>query len=184
MGFFRLRINLFRLSRLKSLQWLEQKDLCYEPRYRISWGNHVRSSYTRQRQITLYGWKSVFEWASNCSRNFAADISFTSCSSSVSKKMTQLTRKRVDEGWEFKQAVASSFLPVARFLTVAHIDLLHHQLIPDPYIDANELKCLWVSDADWTYRTLHVPEVNFWTYPARSFGFRRLRYGSRCILQR
>ncbi|ERT02499.1 hypothetical protein HMPREF1624_00798 [Sporothrix schenckii ATCC 58251] len=68
-------------------------------------------------------------------------------------------RVDIDQGWEFKQAsslnnaTASSFLPVAQFPTVAHIDLLHHKLIPDPYIDDNELACLWVNDADWTYRT-------------------------------
>jgi beta-mannosidase len=68
----------------------------------------------------------------------------------------------LDRGWKFKQAsslndgTASSFLPVAQFPTVAHIDLLHHELIPDPYIDSNELKCLWVNDADWTYSTEEV----------------------------
>ena len=74
-------------------------------------------------------------------------------------------RTPVVHGWEFKQAstlndsTATSFLPVAQFPTVAHIDLLHHNLIPDPYIDDNELKCLWVNDADWTYRTTKFPEV-------------------------
>lgn len=78
----------------------------------------------------------------------------------------QLTRTAVDRGWEFKQrsalnnSAASSFLPVAQFPTVAHIDLLHHNLIPDPYIDDNETECLWVNDADWTYRTSEVPEVH------------------------
>uniref|UniRef100_A0A8H7N2Y5 Beta-mannosidase B n=1 Tax=Bionectria ochroleuca TaxID=29856 RepID=A0A8H7N2Y5_BIOOC len=72
----------------------------------------------------------------------------------------------LDQGWEFKQAsslengTATSYLPVAQFPTVAHIDLLHHKLIPDPYIDINELKCLWVNDADWTYRTQSIGPVD------------------------
>jgi len=70
-----------------------------------------------------------------------------------------LKRTPLNNGWEFKQttslnnATASSYLPVSQFPTVAHIDLLNHKLIPDPYIDMNELDTLWVNDADWTYRT-------------------------------
>ncbi|KIV83263.1 hypothetical protein PV11_05308 [Exophiala sideris] len=81
--------------------------------------------------------------------------------------MTPVTKTLIDRGWEFKQSstlngsTASSFLPSAQFPTVAHVDLLHHKLIPDPYIDDNELKCLWVNDADWTYRTSEVPHVDF-----------------------
>ncbi|KAI6772990.1 hypothetical protein HG530_003948 [Fusarium avenaceum] len=72
----------------------------------------------------------------------------------------------IEQGWEFKQAsslnngTASTYLPVAQFPTVAHIDLLSHKLIPDPYIDINELKCLWVNDADWTYRTQKIDPVD------------------------
>ncbi|KAF4992379.1 hypothetical protein FDECE_13735 [Fusarium decemcellulare] len=75
-------------------------------------------------------------------------------------------RINLDQGWNFRQSssldngTASSYLPVAQFPTVAHIDLLHHKLIPDPYIDSNELKCLWVNDADWTYRTEKVGPVD------------------------
>lgn len=70
-----------------------------------------------------------------------------------------LEKVLLNKGWEFKQATtlnnstASEFLPVAQFPTVAHLDLLHHGLIKDPYIDMNELESLWVNDADWTYRT-------------------------------
>ncbi|KAJ5805070.1 hypothetical protein N7474_010957 [Penicillium riverlandense] len=80
--------------------------------------------------------------------------------------MTESKRIEVIQGWKFKQAsnlnnsTASSFLPVAQFPTVAHIDLLHHELIPDPYIDSNETKCLWVNEADWTYCTSEVPNLN------------------------
>ncbi|KAF4337248.1 beta-mannosidase B [Fusarium beomiforme] len=72
----------------------------------------------------------------------------------------------LDKGWKFKQTssldngTAISYLPVAQFPTVAHIDLLHHGLIPDPYIDINELECLWVNDADWTYRSEQISPVD------------------------
>jgi beta-mannosidase len=65
----------------------------------------------------------------------------------------------LSQNWTFHQttalndACASSPLPVSQFPTVAHLDLLHHALIPDPSIDTNELSCLWINDADWTYTT-------------------------------
>jgi beta-mannosidase len=78
-----------------------------------------------------------------------------------------LKKTLLDKGWEFRQettlnnSTASEFLPVAQFPTVAHIDLLHHGLIKDPYIDQNELQSLWVNDADWTYRTtFQSPELD------------------------
>lgn len=66
------------------------------------------------------------------------------------KMQVELKRTRLNEGWQFKQttslgegAASSSYLPVSQFPTVAHIDLLHHGLIKDPYIDCNELGTLW-----------------------------------------
>lgn len=76
-----------------------------------------------------------------------------------------LRRIPLDSGWQFKQSTAladgcaSEFLPVGQFPTVSHLDLLHHGLIPDPYLDLNELDCLWVNDADWTYRTSSVGPI-------------------------
>jgi beta-mannosidase len=50
--------------------------------------------------------------------------------------------------------MATSYLPVSQFATVAHPDLLHHGLIEDPYVDTNEMDSLWVNDANFTYRTV------------------------------
>jgi beta-mannosidase len=78
--------------------------------------------------------------------------------------MAPLTRIPVDKGWQFKQSTtlanntASIYLPVSQFPTVAHLDLLHHGLIKDPYIDTNELESLWVNDANFTYRAL-LPSI-------------------------
>lgn len=86
--------------------------------------------------------------------------------------MLELRKVAIDCGSEFRQSsnlnnsTANSFLPVAQFPTVAHIDLLHHGLIPDPYIDDNETKCLWVNDADWAYRT-RVPQKTLPTQESR-----------------
>jgi beta-mannosidase len=74
--------------------------------------------------------------------------------------MPTLKRILVNEGWHFKQSttlgngMATSYLPVSQFPTVAHLDLLHHGLIKDPYVDTNEMDSLWVNDANFTYRTV------------------------------
>lgn len=61
----------------------------------------------------------------------------------------------VSSNWEFRQADKedSKFLPVSQFPTNVHLDLLHHGLIPDPFIGKNELDVQWVGEAKWTYRT-------------------------------
>ncbi|TAQ83851.1 hypothetical protein B7494_g7827 [Chlorociboria aeruginascens] len=87
--------------------------------------------------------------------------------------MTRLHRTPLDKNWQFRQSspqsptptsgIASSFLPVSQFPTVAQIDLLNHKLIPDPYIDTNELDCLWVNHANWIYRTeITREEITGW----------------------
>jgi beta-mannosidase len=61
----------------------------------------------------------------------------------------------INSNWEFRQADKedSKFLPVSQFPTNVHLDLLHHGLIPDPFIGKNELAVQWVGEATWTYRT-------------------------------
>lgn len=69
-----------------------------------------------------------------------------------------MTRFHIDKNWYFRQEstindIAKEYLPVGQFPTVQWMDLLHHKLIPDPYIDTNEIEDFWVNDADWTYKT-------------------------------
>ncbi|KAK4462410.1 glycoside hydrolase superfamily [Cladorrhinum samala] len=61
----------------------------------------------------------------------------------------------IHDNWHFKQADKedSQFLPVAQFPTNVHLDLLHHNLIPDPFIGKNELDVQWVGEAQWVYKT-------------------------------
>lgn len=80
--------------------------------------------------------------------------------------MAPLQRIPINKNWSFRQTshlpssnepIASTYIPVSQFPTVAHLDLLHHNLIKDPYIDTNELDSLWVNDADFSYRTSLPP---------------------------
>ncbi|KAI9824629.1 MAG: hypothetical protein M1832_001719 [Thelocarpon impressellum] len=59
------------------------------------------------------------------------------------------------EGWTFRQAddAQSSSLPVAQFPTNVHLDLLFHNLIPDPFVSKNENHVQWVGERAWSYRT-------------------------------
>ncbi|SPJ78522.1 related to beta-mannosidase [Fusarium torulosum] len=61
----------------------------------------------------------------------------------------------LEKGWSFKKTADGhdAWKPVARVPTVAHIDLLDNGLIPDPFLDMNELDVEWVGETAWTYRT-------------------------------
>lgn len=61
----------------------------------------------------------------------------------------------IADNWHFKQADKddASFLPVAQFPTNVHLDLLHHGLIPDPFIGKNENDVQWIGEKTWIYRT-------------------------------
>ncbi|KJZ76128.1 hypothetical protein HIM_04584 [Hirsutella minnesotensis 3608] len=61
----------------------------------------------------------------------------------------------IHDKWHFKQADLpdSAYLPVSRFPTQVHLDLIHHKIIPDPFIGKNELDVQWVGERAWTYKT-------------------------------
>lgn len=68
----------------------------------------------------------------------------------------------IDKNWQFKEADKkdSSYLPVGQFPTNVHLDLLHHKLIPDPYIGKNELEVQWIGETVWVYKTtFSSPEI-------------------------
>lgn len=77
---------------------------------------------------------------------------------------SETQRKKVipiDKGWHFKQTeiksnyhFAADWLPVSQFPTNVHLDLLHHNLIPDPFIGKNETKVQWVGETTWVYKTI------------------------------
>jgi beta-mannosidase len=60
--------------------------------------------------------------------------------------------------WTLHHAAGEAPVPVdgisATVPGCVHTDLLAAGLIPDPFVDANELVVAWVADADWEYRTV------------------------------
>jgi beta-mannosidase len=71
--------------------------------------------------------------------------------------MAPLSIIPLDKNWLFRQANGSSsaqtFRPTAMFPTNTHLDLLAHDLIPDPFPAKNEEAVQWVEDQRWIYRT-------------------------------
>ena len=68
----------------------------------------------------------------------------------------------INKDWLFKQADKddSSYLPVAQFPTNVHLDLMHNNVIPDPFMGKNELEVQWIGERDWVYKTtFETPDV-------------------------
>jgi beta-mannosidase len=61
----------------------------------------------------------------------------------------------IADNWQFRQADKedSEFLPVSQFPTNVHLDLIHHKIIPDPFIGKNELDVQWIGEVAWVYKT-------------------------------
>lgn len=62
-------------------------------------------------------------------------------------------RNLSSEKWQFKNAKENNWLTASVPGTV-HLDLMDHQLIPDPYKDENEKKVQWVENENWDYQTV------------------------------
>ncbi len=65
--------------------------------------------------------------------------------------------RRALSAWTLHHVGGHAPIPLDRFPAAVpgcvHTDLLAAGLIPDPFVDANELAVAWVADADWEYRT-------------------------------
>ncbi|KAF5360479.1 hypothetical protein D9756_004513 [Leucocoprinus leucothites] len=46
-----------------------------------------------------------------------------------------------------------NWIPASQFPSEVHIELLHRNLIPDPFIGFNEHKVQWIGEAEWLYKT-------------------------------
>ncbi|THX27162.1 putative beta-mannosidase [Aureobasidium pullulans] len=66
--------------------------------------------------------------------------------------------QELKDSWEFKQTDLDNWMPVETVPTNVHLDLIANDVIPDPFLGFNELKCEWVADKSWTYRTT-LPDV-------------------------
>ena len=62
------------------------------------------------------------------------------------------TTINLNENWEFKK-VTDTVWNSATVPGNVFSDLLHHQLIEDPFVGNNEEKVQWVSETDWEYKT-------------------------------
>ena len=71
------------------------------------------------------------------------------------KVMSTRTVIPLNQSWIFREAKndASKNLPVSRFPTNVHLDLMHHGLIPDPFMGKNERDVQWVGEREWIYKT-------------------------------
>ncbi|KAK1726478.1 family 2 glycosyl hydrolase [Colletotrichum acutatum] len=67
----------------------------------------------------------------------------------------------IDKNWQFKQADKedSELLDVSQFPTNVHLDLIHHNVIPDPFIGKNELDVQWIGEVQWLYKTTFASEA-------------------------
>ena len=67
-----------------------------------------------------------------------------------------IEKTALNSGWTLScNDTARPGLPAAIPATVpgcVHLDLLANRLIPDPYIDVNEITNDWIGKTDWTYR--------------------------------
>jgi beta-mannosidase len=54
--------------------------------------------------------------------------------------------------WQFRQQGAEQF-HAAQVPGCVHTDLLHNELIPDPFWGSNELELQWIETTDWEYST-------------------------------
>lgn len=58
----------------------------------------------------------------------------------------------LNQGWTFAQAGTNKWLEATVPGTV-HQDLIHHQLLPNPFYGTNEEQIQWVENEDWEYQT-------------------------------
>jgi hypothetical protein len=86
----------------------------------------------------------------NSSRTSSSALQTTSTAFSAKKRNT------IADGWQFKQQdqndLVSGFRPVAILPTNIHLDLLSHNIIPDPFAGTNESEVQWVGETSWVYR--------------------------------
>ena len=69
----------------------------------------------------------------------------------------------LNRGWFFQQGNAPAFKPrpVQRLPTNVHLDLMHHDIISDPFVGKNEEDCQRVGMVPWVYRLFFLsPHVN------------------------
>jgi beta-mannosidase len=79
----------------------------------------------------------------------------------TASNMTKHTIIPINKNWTFKQGNKSDskFLPVARFPTNVHLDLIANKIIEDPFIGKNENDVQWIGEVPWIYKTTFASPV-------------------------
>ena len=70
---------------------------------------------------------------------------------------SQTISQSLDQGWMFQQEATSDWRD-AVVPGCVHLDLLKHDLIPEPFFGLNEKDIQWISDEGWTYRLIFDTE--------------------------
>ena len=75
-------------------------------------------------------------------------LTFMSCQSKYDMPVTI----KLHENWTFK-SISDSIWQSASVPGNVHSDLLHHNIIKQPFIGSNEDSLQWISETDWVYKT-------------------------------
>lgn len=85
------------------------------------------------------------------------------CGLSLPARPTHIQEQRVlplqciplHNGWSFRQVGddKAKWMPISQFPTNVHLDLMHNNVIPDPFVAKNEEAVQWVGEKSWIYKT-------------------------------
>ncbi|KAK0709213.1 glycoside hydrolase family 2 protein [Lasiosphaeria miniovina] len=67
--------------------------------------------------------------------------------------MARLWTQTLSAGWEFRRDSDETWLSATEVPGDVHTELMRHGIIPDPFVDLNELEVAWVAEQTWRYRT-------------------------------
>ncbi len=79
-------------------------------------------------------------------------VAFVCMLCSFLTSFAQSEKQYLHENWQFK-AVSQNQWRSAKVPGEVHLDLMHHQLIPDPFFRNQEQEVAWVSRQNWEYKT-------------------------------
>ncbi|MGF1556141.1 beta-mannosidase [Paucihalobacter sp.] len=63
-----------------------------------------------------------------------------------------LSRQNINDNWQFKQSLDSTWYP-ATIPSTVHTDLYENKQIPYPFVGDNESQLQWISENGWEYKT-------------------------------
>ncbi|HAA16968.1 MAG TPA: hypothetical protein DCE41_36755, partial [Cytophagales bacterium] len=83
---------------------------------------------------------------------FMKDLAALALFLSTSLLSAQPTTWHLHEGWTFRQVGTEDWYS-AEVPGVVHLDLLRHEIIPDPFVGTQEKDVQWIEDENWEYQT-------------------------------